>query len=270
MDIIKRELMFLLPVIIGIVISIILGKLINRRCQRYNSLPILKDLGKGTYFILLGIMWVTYSTGSLLYNVVSNKVNIISNGDKYMAKVVSYTTYKTEGSRSKRGSRSGSINYKPIVTFTTKDKVSITHTLDSSVGDMPIKGQGYVIYYNPKTEKITTLNTSDVIVITGFSIVFILIAFVFVTMFSFAIGAPMMKYKKVGTYLLFLFVIPISMLSLMFAFIYTLLYSNAVSAGMSLVLIFVILLIIAGIYGVLKTVMSENGIIQKIIAWKPN
>lgn len=214
----------------------------------------------GYVFLVVTILMIfaismTVGVGTSLYK----STKLLMNGQRYEAKVISYTSYESHDS----DAGTTTTMFTPTVEFTTSSGNPIQHTLSYSSSSKPTIGDPVTVYYDEVSQKGMSVGFGAIALFFGALIMIIILVFAFWGVLCYAMNYNMTYYIKVVQYLGLNFFVPLLMILFDGLLIYALFYGNEVPWFVSGILVFFILMLTAGIWGYIKMIRTSDMVWEK-------
>lgn len=197
---------------------------------------------------MFAVMITFFLTSSVI-----NGVQTYMEGEKYLATIVSHSSYEStddDGDRTTMYTPTYEIKISEDEVYKVEDNIS-----SSSV---PLVGSVTEIYYNKTTGKMLQFSAGTIIMAVGMFVMWLVLAFAFVGILLYLFNGNMSKYFKVVQVAGMGFFIPLVMIAFEALLIYALFYGNAAPGWVSALLLFFILGLGLGIWGYLKMLFSKG------------
>lgn len=198
---------------------------------------------------LFAVMITYFLTSSVI-----NGVQTYTDGEKYMATIVSYSSYEKtddDGDRVTMYTPTYEIKISEEEVYRVEDNIS-------SGGNPPIVGEIVELYYDKTTGKMLQFSAGMIIMGIGMFIMWFVLAFAFVGILLYLFNYEMSKYFKILQKVGMGFFVPLVMIAFEALLIYALFYGNEVPKWVSALLIFFIVMLGLGIWGYLKMIFSKG------------
>lgn len=195
-----------------IALSVLLAIKILKRGNR-NARPGCLGIG---YVALVAFCLLSLSAtlGGVLGGFVVNAFTL----PRYEAKVTSLSSYQStsqdKDSRGRSSSRTVTM-YTSTVAFTTNDGTPVEIETDVSSSGKRAIGETVTIGYKPGMEKAQELNGTKYLLMGGATVMLLIMAYVVIGGFLYAMGFRMVRFYRLGMGLLLYFILPLAMLFLL-------------------------------------------------------
>lgn len=173
-------------------------------------------------------------------------------GDYYNAKVVSYDSHQS------RASRSSQTMYTPVVEFQTRAGENVLHKLSYSTSTKPQLGDRISLFYKEKTNEAVSFGFITTLLFLGSCLLLVFLLYLLWGALLYATDAEMQRYNRVIKFVGLCIIIPAIMIFFEGLLIYALFYGNKVPWYVSLILVLFILILMFGIWGYIKMIMSND------------
>lgn len=232
-----------------IVITILMTTLIRKRLGNKSGCISFGYIG----LILFSINIFFIFSWVFLATAVKETFLATTSGDNYTATVVSFTTKKTYNSDEERYETM----HNPTIRFITKEGRILQRELDFSSSGIEV-GDTYQINFNEQNNTVITKGFLMYIKLAASFILCFIFTFLFIGEILYVFKFKMESYydliKKVG----FHFFIPFLMIGFNILLVYALFYGNEVPLGVSIVLVFFIIVMTLAIVGYLKMIKTKG------------
>lgn len=240
--------------IVALVIGLLLTYMIGQR-RVSEGKGNLGCLGFGYVFLVITILMtfalsITWGIGSSIYKTIT----IVSNGQRYEAKITSFSSYESYDS----DTGNYTTMYTPTVSFVTSSDEKVTHTLSYASSSRPDIGNSMVVYYNPILKDSVSFGFGTWALFIGALIMATVFLFAFWGVLLYAMNYKMDKYFTKLKFIGIHFFIPFIMILFDGLLLYALLYGNEVPIYVSGILVFFILVLTLGIWGYIKMIRSSD------------
>lgn len=217
-------------------------------------------LGLGYVFLVVTILMVfaismTIGVGTSLYK----STQLVINGQRYQAKVISYSSYESHDS----DAGTTTTMFTPTVEFITSSGTPIQHTLSYSSSSKPSIGDRVTVYYDEVSQKGMSFGFGAIALFFGALIMMVILVFAFWGVLCYAMNYDMAYYKKVVQYLGLTFLIPLIMILFDGLLVYALFYGNKVPWFVSGLIVFFIFMLTLGIWGYIKMIRTSDMVWEK-------
>ena len=216
-------------------------------------------LGFGYVFLVVSILMVfaigsAIGVGSSIYK----STQLLLHGQRYPAKVISYTTYESHDS----DAGTTTTMFTPTLEFTTASGQLVEHTVSYSSSSKPTIGEFVTVYYDEVTQKGMSFGFGALALFVGALIFMVTLVFVFWGVLLYAMNYDMTNYFHRAKFIGVTFFIPLLMILFDGLLIYALFYGNKVPFFVTALLVFFILVLSLAIWGYIKMIFTHD------IAWE--
>ncbi len=240
--------------VLAVVFSLYLTYSIGQRRAK-NGKGTLGCLGFGYVFLVVTILVVltssiTMAMASSLYKT----TQLLINGERYTAQVVSYSSYESHDA----DAGTTTTMFTPTVEFFTTSGELVVHTLSYSSSNQPTIGDTLIVYYSELTGDSVSLGFTTFALFFGALIMMIVLVFAFWGVLLYAMNYKMDYYLRVVKYIGVYFFIPLVMILFDCLLIYAFFYGNEVPLFATGLLVFFILILTLGIWGYIKMILTHD------------
>ncbi|EHO15117.1 DUF3592 domain-containing protein [Myroides odoratimimus] len=238
---------------LGILYTIWLTYKIIKRSSRNGTKTGCLGIGY-IYLIVASISSLAIGGTVALTMMIITKTQTVYKGDKYEARVVSYTSYESRNS----DDNGYTTMYTPTVHFTTRGGEVVEYELDYSSSGMPTVGDQHTVYYDETNEHVTTFGLGTVALILAFGVMIVILVYLFVGMVIYAMNWSMDRYKEIGAFLGLAIVLPLIMILFDGAMIWALFDGKDKPLWVNIILVFFSLVLTLAIWGYLKNIYGDG------------
>lgn len=206
------------------------------------------------YLIVVSISSLAIGGTVTLSMMLVSKVQTVSNGDKYEARVVSFTSYESRNS----DDNGYTTMYTPTVHFTTRSGEVVEYELDYSSSGRPTLGDKHTVYYDDINERVTTFGLGTVALILAFGAMIAILVYLFIGMMIYAMNWSMTRYKDIGVIIGLAVILPLFMILFDGAMIYALFNGEEKPMWVNVILVFFTLVLTIAIWAYLKNIYGDG------------
>ena len=201
------------------------------------------------FLIIFCITLFSFSVTPFFIKTTQENYDVFTSGEDHVATVVGIVNNGVDSNNSTM--------YSPIVEFKTLEGKTITKQLGFSSKGIKT-GETYKVNYNPQKDRVITLGYIRVITVVGAILFFTIFIFLFAGLMLYILNFSMKGYFYLIKLIGLKFFFPFVMIMFDALLIYALFYGNKIPIGISILLVFFILILTLGIVGYIKMFFTES------------